>query len=249
MKALRWHARHDVRYDDVPEPKPGPGQVKAKIHYAGICGSDLHEYEAGPIFIQTTPHPLTGTKAPLTLGHEFSARVVEVGGGVTAFKPGDRVTGENKWACGKCSYCRKGMACLIEAYTGLSVDGSLAEYLVAPDYSYYKLPDSISDELGALAEPLDVAFHGVRQGRLQVGDTAAIVGAGPIGCCTILAAKAAGASKIYVSEYSKRRRENAMAMGATAVIDPADGDPVKAIQDLTDGLGADVSFELRGSPG
>jgi len=248
MKAIRWHARGDVRYEELPEPSPGPSQVKAKIHYSGICGSDLHEYEAGPIFIPVTPHPMTGSMPPLTLGHEFSGRVVEVGEGVTNLKVGDRVTGDCVWSCGKCYYCMRNKPCLcvIAAYTGLHVDGCMAEYLVAPDYTFYKLPDSVSDELGALTEPLEVAFHAVRQGKVQVGDTVAIVGAGPIGCCTILAAKAAGASRVYVSEYSKGRREMAMAIGATAVIDPASDDAVKAIWNLTDGLGADVTFDCVG---
>lgn len=248
MKAIRWHARRDVRYEDVPEPTPGPGQVKAKIHYTGICGSDLHEYEAGPVFIQSTPHPLTGTMAPIILGHEFTGRVVELGEGVSGLKIGDRVTGECLWTCGKCYYCKRSRPSLCQsvAGTGLNVDGSMAEYMVAPAYTFYRLPDSISDEIGALVEPLAVAFHAIRQGRLQVGDSVAIVGGGPIGCAVTLAAKVAGASKIYVSEYSKGRREMALAMGATVVIDPAEGDPVAAIRDFTNGLGADVAFDCVG---
>lgn len=250
MKAIRWYARGDVRYEEVAEPSPGPGQVKAKIHYSGICGSDLHEYESGPIFISLTPHPLTGCVPPVTLGHEFSGRVVEVGEGVTSLAVGDRVTGDATWSCGKCYYCmrNKPALCTMVAYTGLNVDGCMAEYLVAPDYSFYKLPESVSDELGTLLEPLEGAFHCVRQGKVQVGDTVAIVGAGPIGCCTILAARAAGASKIYVWGKHKGRREKAMSMGATTVLDPADGDPVDAIRDFTNGLGADVTFDCAGRP-
>lgn len=248
MKAIRWHAREDIRYEDVPEPTPGPGQVKAKIHYTGICGSDLHEYEAGPIFIPLTPHPVTGSMAPIILGHEFTGKVVELGEGVAGFNVGDRVTGDCLWICGECYYCMRSRPslCPSQAATGLSVDGSMTEYMVAPAYTFYKLPESVSDEIGVLVEPLSVAFHAIRQGKLHVGDSVAIVGAGQIGCSVILAAKVAGASKIYVVEYSNGRREMAMEMGATMAIDPAEGDPVQTILDLTGGLGADVSFDCAG---
>lgn len=249
MKALRWYARGDVRYEDVPEPTPGPGQVKAKIHYTGICGSDLHEYEAGPIFIPLKPHPLTGAMPPIILGHEFTGRVVELGAGVMDLKIGDRVTGDCLWTCGKCYYCLRGRPnlCVSAAATGFHADGTMAEYLVAPAYTFYRLPELVSDELGALAEPLAVAFHAVRQSRLQVGNSVAIMGAGPIGCAVVLAAKAAGASQIYVSEFSKGRREMGLGIGATAVIDPSENDPVKVIQDFTKGLGADIVFDCVGS--
>jgi (R,R)-butanediol dehydrogenase/meso-butanediol dehydrogenase/diacetyl reductase len=136
--------------------------------------------------------------------------------------------------------------CPSQAATGLSVDGTMAEYMVAPAYSYYSLPDSISDKIGAPVGPLSVAFHAVRQGKLQVGNTMTIVGGGSIGCAVVLAAKAAGASKIYASEYSKRRKKMARAMGTTAVIDPAENDPVVTIRDSTGGLGVDLGFDCVG---
>jgi (R,R)-butanediol dehydrogenase/meso-butanediol dehydrogenase/diacetyl reductase len=132
--------------------------------------------------------------------------------------------------------------CVKGSYTGEMVDGSMTEYLVAPEYTFYKIPDSVPDDIAALTEPLAVAFHGVRKSKLQMGDTVAIVGAGPIGDCVLLAAKAAGASRIFVLEYSKMRREVALSFGASAVLNPADGDPVAKIWDLTDGLGADVTL-------
>jgi (R,R)-butanediol dehydrogenase/meso-butanediol dehydrogenase/diacetyl reductase len=243
MKALRWYGRKDLRYEDIPEPSPGPGQVKAKINLAGICGTDLKEYEAGPCMIAVD-------KAPLTLGHEFAGRVAEVGKGVTDFKVGERVTGVGYWYCGECYYCKRAMynICINAGFTGLTVDGCMAEYLIAPSYAVYKLPESVSDELGALVEPLAVAIHAVRQGNVRPGDTVAIVGAGTIGLCTLLAARAAGASEVYVVDKIKRRGEIALAMGATAFINPNDGDPVKLIANLTDGLGADISFECVGHP-
>ena len=243
MKALRWYARKDLRYEDIPEPSPGPGQVKVKINLAGICGTDLKEYEAGPGMIAVD-------KVPLALGHEFAGRVAEVGKGVTDFKVGERVTAVGYWYCGECYYCKRGMynICQNAGFTGLTVDGCMAEYVVVPSYAVYKLPDSVSDELGALVEPLSVALHAVRQGNVRPGDTVAIVGAGTIGLSALMAAKAAGASEVYLVEKVKRRGEIALAMGATAFINPDDGDPVQRVRDLTCGLGADISFECVGIP-
>ena len=242
MKALRWYGRKDLRYEDIPEPSPGPGQVKAKINLAGICGTDLKEYKDGPCMISVD-------KAPLTLGHEFAGVVVEVGEGVTDFKAGERVTGVGNWVCGECFFCKKSIynICLNSGFSGLTVDGCMAEYFIAPSYSFYELPVSVSDEAGAMVEPLAVAIHAVRQGNVCPGDRVAIVGAGTIGLCTLLAARAAGASEVYVVAKHRAGREAALAMGATAVVNPSD-EPVKAIANLTDGLGVDVSFECVGRP-
>lgn len=243
MKALRWYGRKDLRYEDVPEPSPGPGQVKVKVSLAGICGTDLKEYEAGPGMIAVD-------KVPLTLGHEFAGRIAELGKGVTDFKVGERVTGVGYWFCGECFFCKRAMynICLNAGFTGLTVDGCMAEYVVIPSYAVYKLPESVSDELGALVEPLAVAIHAVRQGNVCPGDTVAIVGSGTIGLCVLLAARAAGASEVYVVDKIKHRGEIALAMGATAFINPDDGEPVKQVANLTDGLGVDISYECVGHP-
>lgn len=243
MKALRWYARKDLRYEDVPEPSPGPGQIKVKVNLAGICGTDLKEYADGPGMIAVD-------KVPLILGHEFVGRVAGVGKGVTNFKVGERVTALGYLCCGECYYCKRAMynICMTPGFTGLTVDGCMAEYVVIPSYAVYKLPDSVSDELGALVEPLSVALHAVRQGKVRPGDRVAIVGSGTIGLGVLLAARAAGATAIYVVDKIKRRGEVALAMGATAFINPDDGDPVKQVASLTDGLGADISFECVGHP-
>jgi (R,R)-butanediol dehydrogenase/meso-butanediol dehydrogenase/diacetyl reductase len=250
MKALRWHGREDIRYEDVPEPSPGPGQVKARVHFSGICGTDWHEYKFGPIFVPIETHPITGQKAPLILGHEFSGTVVEVGEGVSGFEPGDRVTGDCIWRCGRCYYCMRNMPNLCEylAFTGHHCHGTFAEYMVAPDYTFYKLPGSVSDEIGVLTEPIAVGIHAVRRSRLQEGDTVAVLGAGTIGLSTLLAARAAGASKVYTVEISSVRREKALSMGATAVINPDRVDPVRQLRELTEGIGPDISFDCVGLP-
>ena len=241
MKALRWYARKDLRYEDIPEPAPGPGQIKVKINLAGICGTDLKEYTDGPSMIAVD-------KVPLTLGHEFVGRIAELGEGVTDFKVGDRVTAVGYWYCGECYYCKRGMynICSNAGFTGLTMDGCMAEYAIVPSYAAYKLPDSVSDELGALVEPLAVAIHAVRQGNVRPGDTVAIVGSGTIGLCVLLAARAAGAAEVYVVDKVKPRGELALAMGATMFINPEDENPVQLVKDLTRGLGVDISFECVG---
>jgi len=243
MKALRWYARKDLRYEDVPEPSPGPGQIKVKVNLAGICGTDLKEYADGPGMI-------AADKVPLILGHEFAGRIAELGEGVTDFKVGERVTALGYWYCGECYYCKRAMynICANAGFTGLTAEGCMAEYVVIPGYAVYKLPDSVSDELGALVEPLAVAFHAVRQGNVRTGDTVAIVGSGTIGLCVLLAARAAGATDIYVVDKIKSRGEFALAIGATAFINPDHGAPVKQVAGLTDGLGVDISFECVGHP-
>ena len=248
MKALRWHAKGDIRYEDIPEPATGPGMVKVKIHYAGICGSDLHEFRSGPVLVCTDKHPITGRMAPIILGHEFSGEVVEVGSGVTKYKPGDRVTGDDLWTCGKCFFCMRNQPnlCVQLAFIGFQADGAMAEYMVVPEMSLYKIPDSLSDEVGALVEPLEVGTHAVRQSNLQIGDTVAILGAGTIGVCTFLAAQAAGASKIFVVEISKIRRDRILSMGASAVINPKEVNATEQICEMTNCLGADISFDCVG---
>jgi len=250
MKAAVWYDRKDVRVEDVPEPAaPGPGQVKVKVHWCGICGSDLHEYDAGPIFIPATaPHPLTGVQAPLILGHEFSGEVVEVGAEVKNAKVGDRITADACQYCGECYMCKinRYSICSSLAFTGLMTDGAFAEYVNVPAYTIYQLPPDMPYHVGALVEPLAVGVHAIRRAPVIQGDSVAVVGAGTIGLVTLQSAKAAGASKVFVLEMAKARKEYAKKLGATAVIDPSETDPVEEIRRLTDGLGVDVAIECVG---
>jgi (R,R)-butanediol dehydrogenase / meso-butanediol dehydrogenase / diacetyl reductase len=243
MKALRWHARKDVRYEDVPEPVIGPEEVKVKVNLAGICGSDLNEYVGGPRVIRPA-------SAPIIVGHEFAGRIVELGKGVTGFKVGERVTGLCYWACGACYFCKKALynLCLRKGVIGASTDGCMAEYIKLPPFSLYKLPDSVPDEMGALVEPLSVSTHAVHKGNVGMGDRVAVVGDGAIGLCALLAAKAAGAAEVYFVAKHPRRGELAAAMGASAVINLADGDPALTVKKLTGGIGADVAIDCAGRP-
>jgi (R,R)-butanediol dehydrogenase/meso-butanediol dehydrogenase/diacetyl reductase len=242
MKALRWYGPQDLRYVDAPEPSPEKGQIKVKINLAGICGSEIREFAFGPL-------ALSSDQAPLTIGHEFAGKVVEVGKGVKDFKIGDRVTGLGYRFCGECYFCKRGMynLCLNGGFTGMNIDGCMAEYMVAPPYSLYKLPDILSDEVGALVEPLSVAVHAVNRANIQYGDVVAIVGDGTIGLCTLMATREAGASRIYLIARRKGRGKHALAMGAKEVIYVNENDPRKRIAELTDGLGVDKSFECAGA--
>lgn len=250
MKAAVWYGKKDVRVMDVPEPpSPKEGYVKVKVQWCGICGSDLHEYLAGPIFIPVDkPHALTGDTAPIILGHEFSGDVVEVGPGVTNVKVGDRVAPDACQVCWECPRCRENKYSLCEklAFTGLMTDGAFAEYVNVPAYTIYKIPDNMSYELAALIEPLAVSMHAIRRAPLIQGDTAVVMGGGTIGLGTVMAAKAAGASKVYCVEVAKARKEYALKAGADAVLDPTELDVVAKVKELTNG-GADVVFECIGS--
>jgi (R,R)-butanediol dehydrogenase/meso-butanediol dehydrogenase/diacetyl reductase len=243
MKALRWYGRKDLRFEDVPEPSPGPGEVKVKVRLAGICGTDLKEYSSGPCIIN-------GDDAPVTIGHEYSGEVVEVGSGVDRFSKGDRVSAVGYWVCGKCYYCKRHMynVCSNLKFTGLHKNGCMAEYLVSPDYALYKLPDTVSDEAGAIVEPIAVAVHAIRLGKVALGDKVAIVGDGIIGLCTLAAAKAAGVSEIHLVAKHKGRGERAKSLGVTTVTYLNEGDAVQTVRELSGGLGVDVAFECVGRP-
>ena len=251
MKAARWHQKKDIRVEDIKEPSPKKGEVKIAVKYCGICGSDLHEYVAGPVLIPTKPHPLTGRDAsePITLGHEFSGEIVEVGEGVKKWKVGDRVVADACIYCGECPMCKEGAynLCPQLGFNGLSTDGAFAEYVVVPEYQLYKLPDSVTFEEGALMEPLAVSVHGFRQSGAKVGDSVLVVGAGPIGIGVIQAAKAAGARLVIVVEILDTRKKFAKEFGADVVIDPTKEDVIETVKSLTDGIGVDVSIECVGA--
>ena len=242
MKAARWHAAKDVRIEEVEVPEVQPHQVKVAVKFTGICGTDLHEYLDGPIFIPTEEHVYSGQKAPVTLGHEFSGEIVEVGSDVTRVKVGDRVTILAKHN-------------LIGDYNldpnlnfvGLAADGGFAKYCVLDGDIVHVIPDGLSYEQAALTEPAAVAVYAVRQSALKTGDTAVIFGLGPIGLLIVEALRAAGASKIYAVELSPERQAKAEELGAI-VVRPEEGETiVEAIHRLTGG-GADVSYEVTGVP-
>jgi (R,R)-butanediol dehydrogenase/meso-butanediol dehydrogenase/diacetyl reductase len=250
MKAQVWHGKKDIRYEDVPDPFPAQDEwLTGKVQWAGICASDFHEYTSGPVFVPMTPHPLTGKCGSLIQGHEFSAKVVEVGKGVQKFKVGDRITSDSCIRCDDCYWCEKGVYNLCEkvAFSGEMADGAFAEYITVPEYSCYHLPPEISYEIGATVEPLAVAVHGIMRSKLRIGETAGIIGCGPIGLIALQVAKAAGASKVFAFEKVKSRQEMAKKLNADYVINPEDKKAMEIVKDNTNGVGPDVVLECVGS--
>ena len=250
MKAALFHAKEDLRIEEVPEPTPGPGQVKLRNAYAGICGSDLHVYyspEAAGLDLDH-PHPVTGATLPQILGHEFSGTVVELGEGVTDVAVGDRVAVWPIYYCGECPACRRGMfnACQKIGFHGLSSDGGgMAEYTTVDATKLHVLPENVDLRMGALVEPMSVAWHAVSRSGVEAGGTALIAGAGPIGIGVWFALRARGVERVLVSEPSAERRAIIAALGAT-VVDPVNEDLAAAVAALTDGAGADVAFDAAG---
>lgn len=251
MRAARFHGRGDIRIEDLPTPSVHTSDdVLVEVLFCGICGTDLHEYVAGPIVTATTPHPLTGVTLPQVLGHEFSARVVQIGSDVTDVGVGDRVAIMPAIVCGRCYYCRRGLGhlCVRFACTGLSAEtGGLAQYAVLKDYQLAVLPDSVTDVEGAVVEPASVAAHGVDRAGVHGGDVVLVTGAGPIGVLSAMYARAIGASTVVIAEPNPNRAALAAAMDIGPVIDPTDAGFASVLDDLTQGLGVDVAIESSGS--
>jgi threonine dehydrogenase-like Zn-dependent dehydrogenase len=251
MKAVRFHGKKDIRLETIPEPPVTKGTVKISPKFCGICGSDVHEYADGANLIPQPghPHPITKETHPLTLGHEFSGIVEDVGEGVTSFKKGDRVCVQPIIYDGDCRSCKRGLhnCCDSNGFVGLSGwGGGLSETVVLPESCVKALPDNVSLEVGALIEPLAVGWHAIDISPWKKGDSALVLGGGPIGLSVILALIARGCDNIIVSEVSGKRREFAAKFGAHHVIDPTKEDVVAKVEGLTKGMGADVAFDAAG---
>jgi (R,R)-butanediol dehydrogenase / meso-butanediol dehydrogenase / diacetyl reductase len=251
VRAARWHARGDVRVEDVPRPAPGPGELLLRVSWAGICGTDLEEYLSGPAIIPTdVPNRLTGRAAPLTLGHEFVGTVAALGDGVSDFRLGERVAPEVVLFCGVCFFCRRHeyALCVNWAALGLMADGGLADYAVVPAATAARLPDSLSDEEGALVEPTEVAVRAIRKSDLHLGESVAVVGGGTIGLLVLQVARAVGAAAVHVIEPLESRRRLALHLGATAAWDAGAPEADELLREACQGVGPDVVFECAGGP-
>ncbi|ANU11956.1 butanediol dehydrogenase [Planococcus antarcticus DSM 14505] len=244
MKAAVWYGEKDIRIEERELKALKDNEVTVRVAWAGICGSDLHEYQEGPVFVPTEKEDqLTGQVAPLIMGHEFAGIIEKVGSQVTKFKVGDRVAINPTLTFGNKPED-------IDQYDGFSFiglhgDGGFTTFANAPESNVYLLPETLSLQEGALVEPTAVAVQAIKEGGLQFGDTTAIFGAGPIGLVTVIAAKAAGASKIIVLDLSETRLEKAKELGATHVVNSGKENPVEAIRAIVP-EGVDVSFEVAG---
>jgi (R,R)-butanediol dehydrogenase/meso-butanediol dehydrogenase/diacetyl reductase len=248
MLAARWHARGDVRVEQVADPgPPPPGWVRLRVDACGICGTDVEEYLHGPILVPIEPHPLSGRCAPLTLGHE-PAGTVEVAGEGVSLPPGTRVAVETNLHCGECWWCLREQyqLCVRLASLGLMTDGALAEVVLAPASMCAPLGDGVPSEHGALAEPLSVAVRAVRRAGVVAGASVGIVGAGTVGLLALQVARRAGAETVVVVDRVAKRRRLAERLGATVAVAPEQAQ--SAALDLTAGVGLDVTVEAAGNP-
>jgi len=246
------YKKGDLRLEQTPIPKISDDEVLLKMHYCGICGTDLHLYEDGYL----GPFVIT---EPLVIGHEISATVVETGKNVKHLKVGDRVCMEPSVPCGKCDKCRQGFynhcpGSNLFARGLPPTDGCLRKFVAHPANWIYKLPDNVSLEEGALMEPLAVAVHAILRANATIGQNILVCGAGTMGLLCFLVAKAYGANKVYITDVMKSRLDLAKSLGAdyTYQIDPKTTkheDVVKDIQEKLGNSGADVAYECTGNEG
>ncbi len=240
MKAAVMRGIGNMNVEDVPEPEPGAHEVKVKIAYCGICGTDP-ENLAGRFGLM----PPEFYNEPRILGHEACGTVAAVGSAVKNYKVGQRVACDFGKSCGACYYCRNKMPHYCRARA--EATGAFAEYAVYPEACVYALPDDLSFEIGALLEPVSVAVHAIDAANVRTGGTVAISGAGPIGLLCMEVALRAGAARLLVSEPVAEKRQLAKKLGADVVVDPFKEDLVAAGKELTDGRGFDTVIEASGS--
>ncbi|NOU92230.1 alcohol dehydrogenase catalytic domain-containing protein [Paenibacillus sp. LMG 31456] len=243
MKALVKTAQGPghVELIDVLEPSCGDRDVKIEVKFTGICGTDLHVL-----------HDTFKNYPPVILGHEFSGVIAETGAGVRDVSVGDRVAVNPSTAvtCGKCDYCRQGyyMFCSIRRGMGHGVNGAFTKYAVVRDDQVYKLPDDVSLEEAALAEPLACAVQAVEElTDIHLGDTVLLSGPGPIGTLCLLLLVAKGCKVIVAGTTQDRLRlDMAMQLGAALTVDVLQENLQEVIQRETDGRGVDVAMECAG---
>ena len=230
----------NVVYQEMPEPTPGPDEVKVEVVAAGVCGTDIHIF-----------HDRFRYNPPVILGHEFSGVVVEVGKDVNDFKVGDRITAEAPARfCGTCDYCRVGNYNLCSNRIGLGwgVNGCFAKYVVVEAKMSHKIPENISFKAAALCEPLACVVHGLELTEVASHQLVVVAGPGPIGLLTMQAAKAEGAKVVVIgTTVDEERLSKAKELGADLTINVQTTDVVQQIRDITSGYGADVVFECSGN--
>lgn len=239
MRAAVWTGPETVEYKEIPKPQARGGEALLQVSYGGVCGTDL--------MIYLGKHPRA--KAPLVMCHEFVGRIAETvtdENGVT-YAEGDPVTVNPLLTCGECYACTNGLSYVCDSLglVGIDRDGGFAEYVSTPLDTVRPLPEGLPAVQAALIEPLAVAVHALRVSDLKVGDTTAVLGAGPVGIMTAQMARLAGAGRVFVSERSPRRISVARGLDFD-VIDVRGEDTVETVLDATDGVGVPVVFETAG---
>jgi D-xylulose reductase len=245
MRALVLEKQHELKLRDIDLPmETGPGMVKIKLHTVGVCGSDVHYYTHGRIgpFI---------VNAPMVLGHEAAGAVVEVGAGVTHIKVGDRVCMEPGVPDPNSRASRLGMYNIDPAVTFWAtppIHGVLTPFVVHPANYTFKLPDNVSFAEGAMVEPFAVGMQAATKAKITPGDTAVVLGAGPIGTMVALAALAGGCARVIIADLAQPKLDIAAKYQGIVPVNITKAKIADEVSRLTEGWGADVVFECSGSP-
>ena len=243
MRALvKTKAEPGIWMEDVARPAVGHNDVLIRVTKAAICGTDIHIYGWDDWSRRTI-------KVPMTIGHEFVGVVEAVGGEVSGFKPGDRVSGEGHITCGYCRNCRAGRRHLCRNTVGVGVnrDGCFAEYLSLPAVNAFPIPPAIDDEIGAFLDPLGNAVHTALSFDM-VGEDILITGAGPIGIMAVAIARHVGARHVVITDVNDYRLALARKLGATRAINIRATSLEATMKDLGMTEGFDVGLEMSGNP-
>jgi (R,R)-butanediol dehydrogenase/meso-butanediol dehydrogenase/diacetyl reductase len=249
VRALRWHGRGDVRLDEVPDPTPpGPDEVTVQVAYCGICGSDVHEYLHGPAQVPVDrPHPTTGARAPVTLGHEVSGHLVEVGDRVEGLAVGDLVALNALLPCGRCDQCARGAVqrCSALGHIGMSADGGLADLVTVPAAMVAPVDPAVGPRLAALAEPFAVAVHVADAAPAPLPEVVGIVGAGSIGLACGIVARSRGC-RVVVVDVDPVRLDHARSLGFET---PAAGTRCEVVLDCSGSASGPAAALALTAPG
>jgi L-idonate 5-dehydrogenase len=246
MDALVIHAAGDLRIEDVPTDPLGPGQLRVKVRYGGICGSDLHYFQHGGF-------GTVRVKEPMVLEHEVAGVIEETGAGTEGFSVGERIAISPSRPCGACRFCQQGLQnhCLDMRYYGSAmrtphVQGAFRREIVVAASQAHKLAPNVSDREGAMAEPFAVALHAVRRAGPLLGKNVLVTGCGPIGALAVIAARRAGASTLVVTDVGEFPLRAALKVGADRAINVA-AEPEALAPYAADKGFFDVLFEASGN--
>lgn len=236
MKAVRLEAVGSLFTREIAVPEPGPDDLLVRVEASGICGTDRHLF-----------HGEFPCAPPVTLGHEFSGIIEQMGPNVSRFKLGTRVTGDPNIACGHCKRCHEGRVNLCEQLVAIGIhrNGGLANYVLVPQNQAFALPATLNPLYGAFCEPLACCIHAIDIASIKVGSSVLVLGGGVIGLLTAQLAKLAGATNVILVTRQKIKRDIADQVGVTSTIDPAKSDYMMDVMTRTSG-GADVVMECAG---
>lgn len=238
MKAIVVHAPGDIRFEEIVLPALGPDQVCVRVATCGVCASDVPRALGGKAYFY-----------PIVLGHEIAGAVVEVGAEVKGIFIGQRCAVAPLIPCGRCEWCASGRYSLCDDYDylGSRTTGGNAEYVVAPAANIVLLPDSVSDEAGALLEPAAVALHGLGFAHLKPGEAVAVIGAGPLGLLALQLAQILEANRVWAIDVLEAKLQVARSLGAETLLEDGQGAAVRNLRDVTHGRGVDVVIEASGA--